>query len=150
MRIDPNSLVDKKFIGIPYKLGGKGFDGTDCIGVALLWLWEQGINYEYDDGLGPIMAHWWEKNPRRFLDAFLAQGINVRWPDIRKYDCLLLMDENGLSTLPSCMGVMVDDRHMLVSFEEEGSFVTMLSLHWKNRYFGAIRLHKVLEVMGHG
>ena len=38
--IEPNSLVDPKFIGVPYKLNGRTFEGSDCIGLAILWLKE--------------------------------------------------------------------------------------------------------------
>lgn len=147
IKIDPNALVDPKFIGIPYKLSGKSFEGADCIGAALLWLEDQGVKYEYDDGLGPVMKHWWQTHPRRFLDAFLAQGINVHWPDIKKYDCLLFFGAEQ-SSLPSCLGIMVDDRHFMIASEERGTFIDILSIEWKRKFWGSIRLHKVVEKFG--
>lgn len=147
VKTETNSLIDPKFIGIPYKFKGREFEGADCIGLMILWFREQGIEYEYDDGQGPVMAHWWEHNPRRFLDAYLALGKIVHFQDVKKNDVLLLLGDD-LSCFPSCLGVMVDNRHMLVSFEEKGSFVTMLNSHWKKRFFGAIRLHKVAGRFG--
>lgn len=144
IKLDPNSVVDKKFLGIPYELGKRGFDGADCIGVAILWLADQGIQYEYDDSQGPVMAHWWEHNPKRFLDAFLSLGSIIRWPELKKYDCLLLLGDE-VSSYPSCMGIMVDDRHFLTSLKDGGSFVSMLSLDWKQKFWSAIRLRKIEE-----
>ncbi len=147
VKIDPNTLIDPKFIRIPYVLGGKDFSGADCIGVAILYMRSIGIDYEYDDGMGPIMSHWWEHNPRRFLDAFLSMGTIVRFPQLKKHDCLLLFGAEQ-STFPSCVGIMVDDRHFLMAMPERGSFVSMLNLHWKNKMFSAIRLHKITEKFG--
>ena len=144
---NPSINYDKKFIGIPYALGGKSFGGADCVGVAILWLKEQGVNLEYDDGMGPVMAHWWEHNPRRFVDAFHQLGNQVKFSELKKYDCLLLIG-NEQVLFPSCLGIMVDDRHFLVSMKETGSFVTMLDLHWKSMFWAGIRLHKITERFG--
>lgn len=142
IKIDPDMLVDPKFLNIPYVLGGREFSGADCIGVAILWLREQGIEYDYDDRQGPVLAHWWEHNPRRFLDAMLAIGEIVRLPDIRRLDCLLFTLGDEGSTFPSCLGVMVDDRHFLVSTRDRGSFVQMINVFWRQKFFTAVRLRK--------
>ena|SRR3990167_10891404 len=146
-KIDPNSLVDPKFIGIPYVLSGKTFEGSDCIGACLLWLKDQGVEYEYDDGMGPIMNHWWEHNPKRFINAFLMAGNIVRFSQLKKYDCVLLLGAE-ISTFPSCVGVMVDDRHFLMSIPGRGSFVQMMNQFWKLKTVSSIRLHKVIERYG--
>ncbi len=147
--VKTESLIDPKFLGIPYKLGGKDCEGADCIGIAILWLREQGVEFDYDDGMGPVMAHWWEHNPRRFLEAFLSLGGILHWPELRKFDCVLLLGDE-VSSYPSCLGIMVDNRHLLLSFEKQGSHVSMLNKHWKERFWGAIRLHKVMEKYPNG
>lgn len=147
IKIDPNTFIDPKFIGIPYLLYGKDFGGADCIGAAILYMRSLGIEYEYDDGMGPVMAHWWEHAPKRFLDAFLGQGSIVKFSNLKKHDCLLLFGDEQ-STFPSCVGIMVDDRHFLMSLPERGSFVTMLNSFWKEKTFSAIRLHKITERFG--
>lgn len=146
-KINPDALVPAKFLGIPYKLHSKTFEESDCIGLAILWLKEHGLEYEYDDQKGPIMAHWWETQPRRFLDAFLEMGSVVKLSELRKFDCLLLMGEES-NTFPSCVGIMVDDRHFMCSLPSRGSFIAMLNMHWKQRFWSAIRLHKVVEKFG--
>lgn len=145
---DPNSLIDKKFIGIPYVLGGREFTGADCIGTAILWLREQGFDYEYDDKQGPVLAHWWEHSPRRFIDAMQQLGSFTRLQELRKYDCLLFTIGDEGATFPSCLGVMIDDRHFLVALKERGSFVQMMDSFWRGKFFAAIRLHKVREREG--
>lgn len=148
IKFNPQSLIDKKFLGIPYKLGAKTFDQADCIGVAILWLKEQGIDYQYDDKQGPVMAHWWEHKPRRFLDAFLTIGNIVKFSELRKYDCILLLGDEQ-SSFPSCVGIMIDDRHFLTSLESRGSFIDMMSMYWKSKFWSAVRLHRVSEIMDH-
>ena len=145
MRIDPASLVEPRFMGIPYALGKATFEEADCIGVCLLWLAEKGLKYEYRDKFGPVLAHWWEHRPRRFLDAVLQYGTILKFSEIKKFDVLLLFGGEEVNQFPTMLGVMVDDRHFLTSTEERGSEVFMLNVHWKNKYFGAIRLHKAIE-----
>ena len=145
IKIDPSALVDPKFLNIPYVLGGRTFEGADCIGTAILWLKEQGFEYEYDDKEGPVLAHWWEHKPRRFLDAMRERGEFIRFQELRKYDCLLLVLGNEGVNFPSCLGVMVDDRHFLVATQERGSFVQQLDIFWRHKFFAGIRLHRVLE-----
>ena len=144
-RVEPNTLVDKKFIGIPYVHQGKSFEGADCIGLAVLFLREQGVEVDYDDGNGRVMRNWWQKNPRRFMDAMLSMGSVVSLPQARRLDCLMFIFGNEGNTFPSCLGIMVDDRHFLISTEERGSHVQMMSSFWKEKYSGAVRLHKVVE-----
>lgn len=147
IKIDPTTLVDPKLLGIPYKLHAKTWEESDCIGIAILFMREHGLEYEYDDNKGPIMAKWWETHPRRFLDAFLEMGVVVKFPDLKKFDCLLLMGEEQ-NTFPSCVGIMVDDRHFMCSLPGRGSFVDQLNMYWKSRFWSAIRLHKVTEKFG--
>ena len=148
LKMDPNTLVDPKFIGIPYALGKSSLEGADCIGLLIMWVRETfGIEYEYDDKQGAVMENWWERNPRRFLDAFLQLGDIVHFHDLKKYDVLMLFGTEQ-SSYPSCLGIMVDDRHFLMMLEGRGSFVEKLNLYWKSKFFGAIRLHKIKEATG--
>ena len=144
IRIDPNALVNPKFLNIPYILGGREFTGADCIGVAILWLRDHGFEYKYDDGQGAVLAHWWEHKPRRFIDAMQQLGEFVRLQEIRKFDCLMFVLGNEGVTFPSCLGVMVDDRHFLISTENRGSFVQMMDSFWRGKFFAAVRLRETV------
>lgn len=138
------NLVNKNLIGIPYKLGGKTMVATDCIGVVVMWLQSEGVDVKYDDGKGSIRADWWKKSPQRFTDSILSIGSVVRFQDLKKYDCLLLANPETLYP-PSCLAVMVDDRHILTSTKERGSFVELLSMEVKEKFWGAVRLNAVVE-----
>lgn len=145
VKLDPNSFVDPKFIGIPFKLGGKSFKGSDCVGTVILWLKEQGIDYEYDDGLGPILAHWWATSPTRFMNAMLERGRVLIFPELKKFDLLMMFQDEEINKYPGMLGVMVEDRFFLTNTEDRGSRVYMLNEYWKRRCYGGLRLHKVVE-----
>ena len=61
IQIDTENIVDRKFIGVPYKFGGKSFDGADCMGLILLWYMEQGIEFDYDEKTARNMKVFWER-----------------------------------------------------------------------------------------
>lgn len=147
IRIDPGTLVDPKFLGIPYKLFGETFESCDCIGLAILWFREFGIEYEYEDYKGALNTHWYETSPARLLNAFLTLGDVVHFQDLKKHDCLLLFG-NEQCLYPSCIGVMVDDRHFLTTEDGRGSFVAMLNKEWRERFWSAIRMRKVADKWG--
>lgn len=137
-------MIDPSLIGIPYKLGAKDKTACDCIGVVTMWLRSEGFDINYEDGKGPVTSDWWERSPRRFMEGVLKIGTVVRFSDLKKYDCLLLFG-NEQCLFPSSLAVMVDDRHILTATEARGSFVEMLSLHWKEKFWGAVRLYRKEE-----
>ena len=136
--------IDPKFLNIPYKFGGRGLDGADCVGLLILWFKEQGIDYEYQDKQGAIHMNWYKNNPRRLVESILEYGSLIRFSDLEKND-LLMITNNGNETIPICLGVMVGGRHILTTNDKENSFVSMLDMVWRERFWGGIRLTKVLE-----
>lgn len=138
--------IDKNFLGIPYKIGGKDFSGTDCIGISVLWLKENGIDYDYDDNRGPILRHWYHTAPERLRNAILEHGNFVRFYELRKFDIVLFFGADATERFPTMGGVMIDDRHFLSVSEGSGSRVSMLDMDWKERFWGAVRLHKIAEM----
>lgn len=156
MRYDSNQLIDRKFIGIPYIQFKKttddlGFGGTNCIGICILWMKDQGFDYKFDDGKGASMRHWWAHSPRRFADALFKFGNTVRFNELSRYDVLLFFsDKDDTTRFPTHMGIMVDGRNYLTASQEKGSYVKMLDMTDKKKFFGAIRLHKVVEKLRNG
>ena len=44
IKLKPEDLVDPKFLGIPYKLHGRDFKGTDCLGLMQIYFKEQNVS----------------------------------------------------------------------------------------------------------
>ena len=145
--IDPNGLVDRAFLGVPYKKNGRSLKGADCVGLCMLYLAAHGVNYsDIDSKERGTLQHWYETQPARFVDAFLNMGALVRFADLRKFDVLLFFSSEAVSKFPTGMGIMVDSRHFLgVLREGEESSVRMLNIHWKALFWGAMRLHRVAD-----
>lgn len=135
----------EKFLNIPYKFGGRGFDGADCVGLLILWFKEQGIHYQYRDKDGPIHMNWYKNHPRRLVEAITQYGVLCRFSDLTKNDVLLITN-NGDESIPICLAVMVDERHILTTNDKQNSFVEMLNLEWKARFWGGLKLTKVTEM----
>lgn len=146
--LDPNNLVDQKFLNIPYVLGKKTLEGCDCIGLCLMYLAENGIDFKYDDKMGPIYEHWWENNPFRLVNAVSEYGTAIYYTLAKKLDLMLFFGEEQVNRFPMCMGVMIDDRHFLMALPDRGSFVQMFNKVWRGKLWGTIRLHKVVEKFG--
>lgn len=145
IKLDSANLVDAKFLNIPYVLGKKDFSGSDCIGLCLLYLSEHGIDFKYDDKMGPVYEHWWEANPFRLMNAVSEYGKAIYYTSAKKFDLMLFFGEEQLNRFPMCMGVLVDDRHFLMALPDKGSFVQMFNKHWRGMLWGTIRLKKVVE-----
>lgn len=136
---DTDGLIDRKFIGIPYEFGSADFTAADCMGIVVLYLAEHGINYPYETRDLAALKHWWESNPRRFMDYLFKFGEMVRFGEVEKFDVMFFMGEGGSMAFPSYPGVMIDSRHFLTSYDKKESHVIMLNELWKNRFWGAIR-----------
>ena len=148
-KVDGSKLVPPRFMGIPYKLGGRSFDGADCVGVAMLYLKEHGLDYSGED-LNLLeratLEGWYERNPRRFVDRVLQLGKPVPFAEVRRFDLLLFFSPDGVSKFPTGMGIMVDPRHFLGCVRPgEESRVEMLNVIWKSMLWGCLRLHRAVD-----
>lgn len=146
IKLDTDKIIDKKFIDIPYKFGHQSFDGADCMGVILLWYREQGIVFDYDEKTARNMKVFWERRPAEFLTLVSGFGSFIPFAEIKKYDFLLFFSDGKDDTFPTFPAVMVDDRHFLSNIDKTGSVLTMLNMDWKNRFWGAIKINKAVEM----
>lgn len=136
--------IDPKFLNIPYKFAGRDFNGADCVGLAILWYKELGIHYQYGDREGPIHMNWYKNHPRRLVEAITQYGTLIRFSDLKKHD-MILVTNTGDDSIPVCIGIMADDRHILTTNDKQNSFAEMLDMKWKERFWGGIHLFKVQE-----
>ena len=143
IKINPDTIIENRFLGIPFKYGGKDFKGADCVGTCILWLRSHGFDYKYDDGKGKVLEHWFESAPSRFVDAVNKYGRLIHFHDLRKFDIILFFAHASVTRFPTGMGVMVDDRHYLSNELGKMSFVRMLDKDARAICFGGLRLHKV-------
>lgn len=145
MSITISPEIESKFINVPYKLGGRDLRGCDCIGLVVLWLREQGLDYNYDQSDAFRMKKYWETSPSKFVEMVSEYGIMIPFFQVRKFDFLFFYAEKE-SVFPTLPAVMVDDRHFLISKNKDGgSEVLMLTKEWKDRFWGAIKLRQAVE-----
>jgi len=92
------------------------------------------------------LEHWFERSPSRFVNAILSLGEIVPFSDLKKFDLVLFFGVERVNKFPTGMGIMVDERHFLFS-RGDGDFSTvhMLRLEWKEKFWGALRLKRVVE-----
>lgn len=138
-------VIEKKFIDIPYKLGGRSFENADCMGIVILWYMEQGIEFEYNDSIANKMNSFWITRPAEFLSLISTFGEFIPFNQITKYDFLLFYHEKREAVFPTFPAVMVDDRHFLSNFDKTVSRITMIDMDWKQRFWGAIKIKKAVE-----
>ena len=141
-KLDLNSLVDPKFLGIPYKLRGRGFDGADCIGLVILWFKAHGYDVG-DSGSEPYAAHWNDEDPQLYLKTLLEYGEFVDFRQVQPNDVLMILnhdeDPEKDSKHVESIGVVLDPGHFLVTTQEKGSVVGTFTLHNVRYFVGAIR-----------
>ena len=122
-----------KYIGIPYKLNGRDFNGTDCLGLVWMYLRDQGISIPDGDNL-PIDETWQESAETRFIKGLDAIAERVEAP--RENDIVLIHCYKQSAHI----GVMLDSQYVLHSPDESGSQINLLSNYGKHRILGFWRL----------
>lgn len=143
---DNENIIDSKFIGVPFKYDGKTLEETDCIGLIVLYLKEHGFDYEYDEKYEPALKHWYETSVQKFAEGMMKYGKVLGFSELRKFDLVMFFGEELSNKFPQILGIVVDEgRHFLMNFPESGSHVVMFDEYWKNRFFGGMRLWKVME-----
>ncbi|NLW48193.1 MAG: C40 family peptidase [Firmicutes bacterium] len=122
-----------RYIGITYKLNGRDFSGTDCLGLVWLYLRDQGISIPDGDEL-PIDENWQDSAESRFIKGLDAIAQRVEAP--QKNDIVLI----HCFRQSAHIGVMLDSQTILHSPDESGSQRNLLSNYGKHRVLGFWRL----------
>src|SRR5690606_16017694 len=66
-------------VGIPYRHGGRGPDGLDCLGLVASFYRTVGIEVPDSDGT-PYPPDWWRTDPNRYLRRIMEHGKPVEGP----------------------------------------------------------------------
>ncbi len=142
IRIDPDSLVSKEFIGIPYVPKGRGFEGCDCIGLVILWFTEHGYDLS-DAGSEHYGQGWSDEDPQRYLKTLLDYGEFVDFRQVQPNDVLMILnhdeDPRKDSKYVDSIAVVIDPGHFLVTTREQGSRVGTFIVQSLRYFVGAIR-----------
>lgn len=144
VKIDPDNLVPKEFIGIPYVPKGRGFEGCDCIGLVLLWFKERGYDLG-GAGSEQYAQDWSDEDPQRYLKTLLEYGEFVDFRQVIPNDVLMILNHDGDpekdSKYVDSIAVVIDPGHFLATTQELGSRVGTFTLQNLRYFVGAIRPH---------
>lgn len=121
-------------IGIPYRHGGRGPDGLDCLGLLLSVYSEVGIDLPDGDGQ-PIVEEWWQADPERYLRGLLSVGRPASEP-LQALDLVYFR----IGGVIRHAGVMVDSQRFIHVLERRSVMVTRLGGWWRSKLAGARRL----------
>ncbi len=125
-----------RYIGIPYKNHGRGYDGSDCMGIVYLF---------YRDVLGLTIpsyaADYGDAEDRHSVMA----AINKNMPDWHRidkpeYGCVLVFK---LLNLPIHTGIYIGNGDFIHGLSGTDSCIERLdSITWKHRLKGIFRWQK--------
>ena len=129
----------EKYLGIPFKKKGRGFDGCDCYG--LVWLFyrnELGIelpDYRMVDS---------DSTDAQLNAAFLENAYRdwapIEFEDRRPYDGIML--NTGCGDIRHC-GIVISDDRFLHAWREANQVMPSSILKFKHSFHGLYR-HKDL------
>lgn len=123
-----------QYVGIPYKAGGRGYDGCDCYGLVRLVLKEQfGKDMpEYGD----CISHGSDESHRLISDHLPL--VDAFRPDVPRAGDVVVLKIRGL---PSHVGVYLGGGKMLHTLAEHDSAIESVdSPKWVKRIEGYYRV----------
>ena len=130
---------NSKWIGIPYKLGGRDFNGCDCVGLPYLFLKENNFDvpeYEPKKTLTPEIIRHFDSEMRK-QEKWAKIFIDLKELKIGDILCFSLTRKSKVNHLAVYMGV---GRFLHIINKSSGSVLGVLTRDWKNRFKFAVRL----------
>ena len=128
------SIVEK-YVGTPYRHGGRGQDGIDCLGLLICVYRDFGIEIPDGDGR-PYRTDWHTTEPDRYLEGLLSIGKEATEP-LKTLDLVYFRFHGGVV---SHAGVMVDPQRFIHVLERRSVMVSRLKGMWRRKLAGARRL----------
>lgn len=124
----------RKYLGIPYRHGGRDLTGVDCLGLAYLFYRDCGISIPDNDG-SSYEADWFKTDPDRYYRGIQRCGKAVLPKDIQPLDFVYFK----MGPVISHGGVMVDKNHFIHVLERTRVHLSPLNFKWRRRLVGARR-----------
>ena len=135
--MDPSKIeqIACKYLGVPYRHGGRDLNGLDCLGLIHLFYRDCGIAIPDGDGK-PYSPNWVYEDPGRYLRGIKKIGKEVPLNMIQPLDLVYFR----LGAFISHGGVMVDSHYFIHVFQKGVVRLTPLNRAWRRRLVGARRL----------
>lgn len=124
-----------KYVGVPYRHGGRGLDGIDCLGLLLCIYRECGIMLPDGDGR-PYSEDWFATEPERYIKGLSSIGETATEP-FKPLDLVYFRFHGGVV---SHAGIMIDRLRFIHVLERRSVMVTRLGGMWRSKLAGARRL----------
>jgi len=130
----------KDFIGVPFKLLGRDFDGVDCWGLVYLVFKEKlGIELPNYTNLCYSMG-WYKKNKDMIVDEIKKSVFEVVEKPYKKYDIFILY--NGTEKIANHVSLYLNDDKMLHISEGSTSMISRFNGYWESKLYKTVRYNK--------
>ncbi len=133
--MDPKiAAIARKYLGVPYRNGGRDLNGLDCLGLAYLFYKDCGITIPDGDGQ-EYSSKWVYEDPERYLRGVQKAGREVPLHEIRPLDFVYFR----IGRYISHGGVMVDEHQFIHVLQNTRVHLTPLNWVWHRRLVGVRR-----------
>jgi cell wall-associated NlpC family hydrolase len=124
----------KKYLGVSYEHNGRSLNGLDCLGLVKLFLADEGIEFDDNDG-NHISKDWYTSDSHRYIKGLERQADRIEYDDIQPLDIVVFSIDGGN---PTHSGVIVDDRNRFIHVLE-GQQVVIEHFHrfWRKKFHSA-------------
>jgi len=125
--------IAARYVGAPYKHGGRGPDGYDCLGIVLAVYRDAGIETGYSDR-ETYCEDWHAADPERYLRGLLAVGRPASRP-LLPYDLVYF----SIGGIVRHAGVMVNQNQFVHVLDGRAVTISRLMRYWERHLAGARR-----------
>lgn len=128
------AAIFDKYLGIPYRHGGRDMSGLDCLGLVYLIYRDCGIEIPDNDGR-EYEKDWFKTEPERYLQGIRRYGVEVPLDSLQPLDLVYFK----MGPVVTHTGVMVDDTSFIHVLERTRVHISTLNFKWQRRLVGARR-----------
>jgi len=126
-----------KYIGLPYKHGGRDFDGVGCAGLCIL-IYKDMLNITFPDFVDISYSERWYKEGENHLLSNITKVVTKVDPPYKRFDGIILY--NGTKLVANHIGLWIGDGKFIHIYENIKSRVDRFEGYWKSRLYSGVRL----------